>query len=172
MNEGYKRKNHEHRNDLAGEYRWGDTGQIILLIVFIIGIISDLFLLKISDYWQNAIPWYFRIIVFIPLLFIAWYFAQRAHKIVFSQERSELIVIKTDVFSIIRHPMYFGSILIYLGFVILSLSVISLIVFVIVVIFYFYLCRYEEQILIEKLGNQYKSYMKKVPMLIPYIKLK
>jgi len=172
MNKEHKRKSHEHRKDLAGEYRWGDTGQIIFLIVFIIGIISDLFLLKISDSWQNVFAWYFRIVVFIPLLFIAGYFAQRAHKIVFQQERDDLIVIKTDVFAMIRHPMYFGSILTYLGFVILSFSVIALIVFVIVVIFYFYLCRYEEQILIEKFGDQYKNYMKKVPMLIPFIKLK
>ena len=171
MNKGHKRKSHENRKDLAGEYRWGDIGQIILLIVFIIGMISDLFLLKISDSWQNVFPWYFRIVVFIPLLFIAGYFAQRAHKIVFQQERDELIVIKTDVYAMIRHPMYFGSILTYLGFVILSFSVIALIVFVIVVIFYFFLCCYEEQILLEKLGDQYKNYMKKVSMFIPFIKL-
>jgi len=154
MNKGHKRKSHEHRKDLAGEYRWGDTGQIIFLIVFIIGMISDLFLFKISDSWQNVFAWYFRIAVLIPLLFIAGYFSQRAHKIVFQQERDELIVIKTDVFAMIRHPMYFGSILIYLGFVFLSFSVIALIVFFIIVIFYYYLCRYEEQILIEKLGDE------------------
>ena len=171
MNKGHKRKSHENRKDLAGEYRWGDIGQIILLIVFIIGMISDLFLLKISDSWQNVFPWYFRIVLFIPLLFIAGYFAQRAHKMVFQGERDELIVIKTDVFAMIRHPMYFGSILAYLGFVILSFSVIALIVFVILVIFYFYLCRYEEQILVEKIGDKYRNYMKKVPMLIPFIKL-
>ena len=171
MNKGHKRKSHENRKDLAGEYRWGDTGQIIFLIVFIIGMISDLFLLKISDSWQNVFPWYFRIVLFIPLLFIAGYFAQRAHKMVFQEERDELIVIKTDVFAMIRHPMYFGSILAYLGFVILSFSVIALIVFIIVVIFYFYLCRYEEQILVEKIGDKYRNYMKKVPMLIPFIKL-
>ncbi len=56
MNKGHKRKSHENRKDLAGEYRWGDTGQIILLIVFVIGMISDLFLLKISDSWQNVFP--------------------------------------------------------------------------------------------------------------------
>ena len=171
MNKGHKRKSHENRKDLAGEYKWGDTGQIILLIVFIFGMISHLFLLKISDSWQNVFPWYFRIIVFILVLFIAGYFAQRAHKIVFQQERGELIIIKTDVFAMIRHPMYFGSILAYLGFVILSFSVIALIVFVIVVIFYFYLFRYEEQILVEKIGDKYRNYMKKVPMLIPFIKL-
>ena len=172
MKKGYKRKSHDHRKDLAGEYRWGDTGQIILLFIFIIGVISDLFLLKISDSWQNVFPWYFRIVLFIPLLFLAWYFIDRSHKIVFQQVRDDLILINTDVFNIIRHPMYFGSILTYLGFVVLSFSIIALMLFVIIVIFYFYLCRYEEKILIEKLGNQYKDYMKKVPMLIPFIKLK
>ena len=172
MVKGYKRKSHENRMDLAGEYRWGDTGQIVLLIVFIIGMIYDLFLLKISDSWQYVFPWYFRILVFIPLIFLACYFAQRAHRIVFQQERDELILINKDVFSMIRHPMYFGSILIYLGFVILSFSVIALIVFITIFVFYYYLCRYEEQILIEKLGDQYRNYMKIVPMFIPRIREK
>ena len=141
-----------------------------MLIVFIIGMISDLFLLKVSDPWQNAFPWYFRIVVFLPLLFVAGYFAQRAHKKVFEEERKELMVIKTDVFAIIRHPLYFGSILTYLSFVILSLSAFSLVIFVVVVIFYYYLCSYEEQLLIAKLGDEYKNYMKNVPMLIPKFK--
>jgi len=170
MNKGYKRNSHEHRKDLAGEYRWGDTGQIILLIIFIIGMTSDLFLLKLSDSWQDAFLWYYRIVVFFPLLFVAGYFAQRAHKKVFHEERKELMVIKTDVFARIRHPMYFGSILTYLGFVILSLSVIALVIFIVVVIFYYYLCRYEEQILIEELGDEYRNYMKNVPMLIPRVR--
>jgi len=167
MKNGYKGKNNELRKDLAGEYRWGDTGQIVLLFVFLIGVISDLFLLKVSDSLQNVFPLFFRIVLIIPLLIIAWYFIDRSHKIVFHQERDDLILIKNDVFNIIRHPMYFGSILTYLGFVILSFSVIALMVFVFIVVFYFYLCWYEEQILIEKLGDQYKNYMKEVPMLIP-----
>ena len=170
MNKGHKRHSHEHRKDLAGEYRWGDTGQLVFLIVFIIGMTSDLFLLKVSDSWQDAFPWYFRIVVFLPLLFVAGYFAQRAHKKVFEEERKELMVIKTDVFARVRHPLYFGSILIYLGFVTLSASVIALVIFFIIVMFYYYLCRYEEQLLLAKLGDEYKNYMKNVPMLIPRMK--
>lgn len=170
MVEGYKRSSHEHREDLAGEYKWGDIGQLVFVFVFIIGTILDLFLLKLSDSWQEFFLWYFRVVVFILLLLVAGYFAQRAHKKVFHEERKELMVIKTDVYAIIRHPMYFGSILTYLAFVILSASVISLVVFFVVVIFYFYLCRYEEQLLIQKLGDEYKNYMKKVPMLIPWIR--
>lgn len=170
MCEGHKRQEHEHRTDLAGEYRWGDTGQLLLLIIFIFGMTIDVFFIKISNSWQNTVPWYFRIVVFIPLLVIAGYFAQRAHKLVFEEERKELIVIKTGVFARIRHPMYFGSVLTFLNFVILSLSVIALVIFVAIVIFYYYLCRYEEQLLLERLGNEYRKYMKNVPMLIPKIR--
>jgi len=170
MKNGYKRKSHEHRKDLAGENKWGDMGQIIFLIIFIIGMVSDLFLLKLSDSWQSSFPWFFRLVLFISILLTASYFAQKAHKKVFKEERKELMVIKTDVFARIRHPMYFGSILIYLSFIVLSLSVIALVIFIFVVTFHYYLCINEEKILIEKLGNEYKSYMKNVPMLFPKIR--
>lgn len=170
MKKGHKRKSHEHRRDLAGEYRWGDAGQLILFAVFIIGLIADLFIVKISSSWQEVIPWYFHVIVFLPLIVIAGYFAQRAHQKVFQEERKELMVIKTGVFAMVRHPMYFGSILIYLSFVALSFSVIALVIFVIIALFYYYLCRYEEHLLLVKLGDEYKNYMKNVPMLIPRVR--
>jgi len=170
MKEKHKRYSQRHHKDIAGEHRWGDTGQIVLLIVFIIGMLSDLFLLKLSHPWQSMFPWYLRVIIFLPLLFVAGYFGQRAHKIVFKKERKEFMLIENDVYAIIRHPMYFGSILTYLAFVILSFSMISFVVFIVVVIFYYYLCRYEEQILVERLGDQYKKYMKNIPMLIPRIR--
>ena len=170
MREGHKRKSHEHRRDLAGEYRWGDMGQLVLMLVFIVGMVVDVFFLKLSDAWQDAVPWYYRLVVFLPLLIVAAYFAQRAHQKVFEEERKELVVITTDVFARVRHPMYLGSLLTYLAFVVLSLSIVALVMFMIVVIFYYYICRYEEQLLLEKLGDEYATYMKKVPMLIPKLR--
>jgi len=172
MSEGHKRKSHEHRKDLIGEHKWSDTGQIIFLIVFIIGMASDLFLFKLSESWQEIFPWYLRIAVLVPLFLTACFFAQKAHNKVFREERKEPIVINTDVFAIIRHPMYFGSILLYLCFVILSFSLVATVIFIMVIIFYYYICRYEEKLLIEKFGNQYLEYMKKVPMLVPFMKIK
>ena len=171
MTDAYKRKSHEHLTDLAGEYRWGDAGQFFLLIIFIIGMIIDLFYLKILNYWQDIFIWYYRFIVFIILFFIACYFSQKAHQKIFDEERKKLTVIKTDIYGKIRHPMYFGFILLFLSFVILSFSLIALVIFVIIVIFYYYLCRYEEKILIDKLGEDYRDYMKKVPMLFPKIRI-
>ncbi len=170
MNKGHKRNSHQNREDLAGEYRGGDVGQQIFLFIFIIGLISDMLFLKFSDSWQYFFPWYYRVVIFLILIFTAAYFAQKAHKKIFKEERKKLMVIDTDVYSIMRHPMYFGSILSFFAFVILSLSVVAFVIFINICIFYFYLCRYEEKILIEKLGDEYKDYMKKVPMLIPKIR--
>jgi len=171
MKKGHTRKSHEHRKDLAGEYRWGDTGQLVLLMVFIFGMAMDIFVLKVSNAWQDVVPWYLRIVLFLPLFISAGYFAQRAHIIIFQEERKELMVIKTDVFARVRHPLYFGFLLIYFSFVILSLSFIALVIFSVGALFYYYLCRYEEQLLIDTLGDDYLAYMKGVPMLIPRIRI-
>jgi len=161
MNEGYKGRSHEHRQDLAGEYRWGDLGQNILLIVFIVGMVVDVFLVKLSS-WQDVVPWYFRVVIFVPLFLFGGYVTQQAHKKVFQEKREGLMVITTGVYAWLRHPMYFGSLIIYLSFIILSLSVIALVIFGVAVVFYYYLCWYEEQLLIAKLGDEYRKYMKKV----------
>ena len=167
MTPGHKRQNYEDRQDLAGEYRWGDAGQLLFLVVFIIILFSDLFLIKLSNFWQNTVPWYFRVILFIPLFIISGYLARTGLKQVFEEERKELEVINSGVFGIVRHPIYLGSIILFLSFVILSLSILALIIWFAIVIFYYYLCRYEEKLLIKKLGDKYLDYIKEVPMLIP-----
>ena len=169
--QGYKRHGHEHRDDLAGEYRWGDTGQLLLFIIFIAGMISDLFIFRVSIQWQDTFPWYFRLIIFIPLVILSVFFGHNAHKKIFKEQREEIEVIDTGVYGLVRHPLYLGSILAYLSFVFLSFSVVTLSIFIVVILFYYYLCRYEEDLLTHKVGNDYKKYMKKVPMLIPGLKV-
>jgi len=170
MKKGHRRKSHEHRSDLAGEYRWGDVGQLLLLVIFIIGMVSDLFILNISRSWQNVIPWYYRVIIFVPLFLISGYLAQSGLKRVFKEERKELEVIRSGVFGVVRHPIYLGSILMFLSFNILSLSIVALIIWFVIIVFYYYLCRYEEKLLIGKLGKKYRDYMNEIPMLIPRIR--
>ena len=161
------RKKYESRKDLAGEHRWGDTGQLIFLFIFIIGVVIDIFIIQLAFSIQTFAPWYIRVPIFIILFLISGYFSRAGLKKVFQEERKTLQVIDSGVFSIIRHPIYFGSLLMYLSFVILTLSVIGFIIWCAIFVFYYYLCKYEEQLLIQKLGNKYKQYMKHVPMLLP-----
>lgn len=166
----HKRKNYEKRVDLAGENVWGDLGQLILFIVFIVGIILDLVFLRVGQSFVESVPLFLRIIVALPVLIISGYLAQSGLKIVFREERSKLVVIRTGVFSLVRHPIYLGSMLLYLGFIILSMSVIAFGIWIIIIVFYVYISRYEENILIDKLGEEYEQYMRDVSMFIPKIR--
>lgn len=73
----------------------------------------------------------------------------------------------TGVYSTVRHPQYFGWILVHFGMSIL-LSVWYSMLFTPVLIALIYLiARIEEEELISEFGEEYADYQKKVPMLIP-----
>lgn len=169
---GYKRKTHEHRKDLAGEHKLGDIGQIILLIVFIIGLLVDKFVVHFSLPLVQFIPSYLSVLISLPFFIFSFYLARYGLKTIFGEQREELVIIKSGVFSIVRHPIYLGSILVYLGFIIISLSIIAFGIWIIIILFYYYISRYEEKVLIDKLGVQYEEYVREVPMFIPWFRRK
>lgn len=164
-----QRRHHDHRIDLAGEHPWNDAIQLILLSVFIAGMVGDLFFLDISHPLQALVPLYIRIIFSIPVLITSGYFARSGLRKVFREERPELEIISSDVFSIVRHPIYLGSILLYVVFLIVSLSLIALGIWIVIVIYYYYVSKFEEHLLIHKLGEAYLAYKREVPMFIPRI---
>ena len=174
MNErkGYKRKVYEHREDIAGEHSISDIGQIILLVLFITGLLIDKFALHFSMFLAQLYPFYLRILFSLPFFIFSFLLARSGLKIVFGEQRARLIVIKSGVFSIVRHPIYLGSILLYFGFIIISLSIVSFCIWIIIILFYYFISRYEEKVLIDKLGSRYEEYMTEVPMFIPRIKRK
>lgn len=164
---GYKQKMYEHREDLAGEHLISDIGQIILLIIFITGVLVDKLILHFSVFSAEGFPFYLRILLALPFFIFSFVLAWFGIKTVFGKKREELVVIKSGVFSIVRHPIYLGSILLYFGFIILSLSIVAFCIWIIIILFYYFISRYEEKLLIDKLGVQYEKYMNEVPMFIP-----
>jgi protein-S-isoprenylcysteine O-methyltransferase Ste14 len=164
---GYKRKKHEDRKDLAGEHPLSDIGQLILFILFLSGLLVDIFILHFSAFFTQAVSIYFRLFLSIPVFILSFILAFSGLKAVFGEKRDELVVIKNNVFSIVRHPIYLGAILLYLGFIIITLSIISFIIWMIIIFYYYLISRYEERLLIDKLGAQYEEYMNDVPMFIP-----
>lgn len=169
MNErkGYKRKAFKQREDLAGEHSTSDIGQILLLILFISGLLVDRFILHFSDFLTQIIPIYPRVILSLPFFVLSFILARSGLKTVFGEQREELVIIKTGVFSVVRHPIYLGSILLYLALIIISLSIVAFCIWIIIILFYYFISRYEEKLLIDRLGSQYEEYMGEVPMFIP-----
>ena len=164
---GYLRKSHQHRSDLTGEHAFSDMGQLIFLVVFLIVWIADSFVFKYSTFLTQYVSNYIRVPIALIVLVISGLLAWTGLKIVFRETRKEPQVITTGVFSIVRHPIYLGSILLYLGFILLSLSLLSVLIWFIIIIFYYIISRHEEKLLTQRFGSVYEEYKKKVPMLFP-----
>jgi protein-S-isoprenylcysteine O-methyltransferase Ste14 len=77
--------------------------------------------------------------------------------------------VKTNgLYKVVRHPMYFSYILIYVGYLLVSFSLLNLSVFVAVVCSHFIRTLYEEKIL--RKNSEYQTYAEKVPhRILPFI---
>ena len=164
------RKVFSHRDDLAGEHRLGDAGQLILFLVFMAVWITDSFFFKYSSFLNNYIPLAVQISFGIIFLVVAGYLARAGLKTVFGAVREKPEVIRKGVFGIIRHPIYMSEILLYLGLLFFSTSLAAVGVWIIGIAFLHYISRYEEKLLLAQFGDEYRQYMKDVPMYIPRLR--
>jgi protein-S-isoprenylcysteine O-methyltransferase Ste14 len=161
------RKIHENREDLVGEHTFGDMGQVILLLIFLTVWIADSFFLHYSTFLSNYVSLWVKIPMAAIILVIAGALAWEGMKIVFGETREKPAVIREGVFNLVRHPIYLGAILGYLGMIILTLSLAATLVLIIIIIFYHFIARHEEKLLLENFGKDYEEYVREVPMWIP-----
>ena len=157
---------HRHRDNLTGEHRTGDIGQLILFCLFMALWISDM-LLKYSSFLNEYIPVGARLPFGILLLIVSGYMAVTGLSIVFGKQRQSQGVIKKGVFSFLRHPIYLSEIILYLGLLLLNISLAAAFIWIIAIFFLHYISRYEEKLLLVKFGKEYEHYMKEVPMWFP-----
>jgi len=160
-------KGHHNRPDLVGEHKFGDAGQLILLVVFLAVWVSDSFIFHYSDFLAQYVNLSIRIILAAIVLTISFIMARKSLNTIFGTVRERPILIRDGLFRIVRHPVYFSAILLYLGLITLTLSLASVGVWIITILFYIFICKYEEKILIQEFGEDYLQYKKEVPMLIP-----
>ena len=159
-----------HREDLTGEHTLGDAGQLVLFIVFIATWITDAFVFKYSTLLNDYISFYaVRLWLGIIILLVAGYMAWTGLKIVFGTVRESPHVIRQGVFGVVRHPIYLSESMLYLGLILLNTSIAAIGVWIVVIVFLHYIMRYEEKVLLERFGDEYRQYMKDVPMYFPRI---
>lgn len=90
-----------------------------------------------------------------------------SHQALFKNHQPPNSVIKTSILGYTRNPMYFGIILIYVAFICLSISLISVGIFVLVFLVYNKMVNFEEKLLENMFGNEYLDYKSKVPKWFP-----
>ncbi len=123
-------------------------------------------------FYKEAIAGWFllRAAIGTPIVLLSFYFETKAHRVLrkaHSQPEEIKNLIKTGIYSKIRHPIYLGRILLNIGFLIIFPILPMLIVAMVFVLIWYSMAFYEEIILIKKFGKKYKKYKKKVPMFIP-----
>ena len=162
-----QKKAEQQRDDLTGEHAVGDVGQIVLACLFAATWIADTFFFRYTTFLNPYLPLVVRVPLVVSLLALSGYLARTGLSIVFGQEREEPGVIRKSVFNVVRHPVYLSEILLYLGFLILSISLAAVVVWVIAIRFLHYISRYEERMLLARFGQEYEEYIREVPMWIP-----
>jgi protein-S-isoprenylcysteine O-methyltransferase Ste14 len=158
------------REDLVGEHPLGDAGQILLFLLFLAVWVADSFFLKYSTFLTQYVSPYIRIPLAVIVLVLSAYLARSGLRMVFGERRERPEVIRKGVFNLVRHPIYLSALLFYVALLVASFSLLAFGVWIVTVLFYIHISRYEEKLLTQKFGKEYERYMREVPMLFPRIR--
>ncbi len=151
-----------------GEHPFGDVGQLVLLGLFLVVWVGDSFFLRMSTFLSDYVPLYIRLVVLGLALVTAAYLFMSGH-IVVSHERRATGVISTGAFRYVRHPLYLGCILFYLGLSVATASLFSVALLGVIFVFYNYIASYEEKLLDDRFAEHYGSYKKRTGKWVPRI---
>ncbi|OGP94250.1 MAG: hypothetical protein A2157_01525 [Deltaproteobacteria bacterium RBG_16_47_11] len=151
-----------------GEHPFGDAGQLILAVVFLVVWVGDSFLLHKSTFLSNYVPLYIRLVILGLTLIAAMYLFTSGHVVVSHEQRPNSVV-ATGAFRYVRHPLYLASILTYLGLTVSTVSLFSLVLFVGIFVFHNYIASYEEKLLDARFGEEYRKYKGRTGKWVPRI---
>lgn len=136
-------------------------------VAFFIIWFLDSNIFRISIFLNDFVPFLIRLILFILVIISAITFIMVSHRALFKSHEAPNSLITNGILGYVRNPMYFGILLIYVAFIFLSISLISIGLFVIIFLVYNWMVNFEEQILENMYGKEYFEYRKKVPKFIP-----
>lgn len=78
-------------------------------------------------------------------------------------------LVTSGIYRIVRHPIYFGAILVALGLPIGTASWIALPPMLLLIPLVLYRMGIEERLLLEKFGDDYRAYMERTKRLVPFL---
>ncbi len=159
---------HEHTHGIGKEHPRSHEIQLICVAFFLVVWGVDSILLNLTTQLSSEIPWQLRLLVFLILALIAYRLVNGSHRLVLEGvDNAQPKVVAEDVYALLRHPMYFAYIIGFIAFIQLTMSLISVIPFIIAFFLFNKIAAFEEKELIQILGQEYLDYRKKVRRWIP-----
>jgi len=138
---------------------------MILMILFLAVWTIDSFLLRVTTFLFSMTLIWLNVPIGVAIFVVAVYFMNASHKDLFDTKVEGLASI--GVYGRVRHPMYLGTFLFYLGMAVITLSLVAIVVWMITFAYYNTLANFEETLLEERFGNDYLEYKKNVRKWIP-----
>ncbi|MFQ5887270.1 MAG: methyltransferase family protein [Candidatus Hydrothermarchaeales archaeon] len=158
----------EHQLGIGKEHQYNHLIQLGSLIVFLTIWGLDSFVFNLSGKFIRPIGIPIRIGLFSITLISGLYLIKASHDAVLDAKESTS-TITTGAYAYGRHPMYLGTLLIYVSLIFLTMSLVSFIPFIVIFFLYNMLADYEERDLERILGQEYVEYKKRVARWIPKI---
>jgi protein-S-isoprenylcysteine O-methyltransferase Ste14 len=160
----------EKRHGLGFEHPLCDRVQLIMLVLFLVVWGADslgFFIFGYSTVLVDVISFPALVLPSFASLVFGLYLVAKSHKAVFGEADAQPKLLDSGVYSWVRHPMYLGILLFCLAFFFASPSLVSLGILVAFFVFYNKMATYEEESLIQILGEEYVAYQKRVPKWFP-----
>ena len=154
----------KHRR-LGAEHPQWDRIQIVLIGSFLIVMVFDNWSLVSFGYPSILDRVYHLPALLVPAIFLVAggiYLVKESHGAVFGRGGTPELL-DSGVYSLVRHPMYLGGLMILLGFLFLNLSIIALVIWAVYAILCNWMATYEEKDLLRVLGEKYSNYQSRVP---------
>jgi len=158
------------REDLGVEFPHAHLLHVAMPILFSVIWGLDSFVFKFSTVLEAVIPLPVRLGLAGVSVGLAFLLIWLSHEMLFHEIRDPPKVLDIGVFAFVRHPMYLGVLLIYVGFIFSTLSLISLVTWVSFLFVYDRMATYEEKDLTRMFGDAYSNYQRRVPKWFPLVK--
>lgn len=152
------------------EHPYGDRGQIVGLFVFLLIWGLDSFVYKETTMLAAVIPLSIRLTAAGLTFLLAVYLVGTGHRVISGDSSEDRGLLKEGAFARLRHPLYGGSLLFYLSLCLTTLSLAALAVWCLISVFYNIIAGYEEKLLLEKYGDEYRRYQQNVPRWLPRLR--
>jgi protein-S-isoprenylcysteine O-methyltransferase Ste14 len=140
-----------------GEHPWGDSGQLVLLGLFVAVWIGDSFVWRRTTFLAPCLPLALRLAVLAFALGGGTLLVRSGHRVAGHGGRNEGLV-SDGAFRYVRHPLYLGSVLFYAGLAASTASLAALALTALIFGFYDRIATFEEGWLEARHGEAYRAY--------------
>jgi len=140
-----------------GEHPWGDVGQLVLLGLFLVVWIGDSFFWRVTTFLAGVVPLPARLAILVLALATGALLVRAGHTVL-DPGRPTGGIVSSGAFRHVRHPLYLGSVLVYLGLAVSTASLAALALTAFIFAFYDRIATYEETWLEARHGETYRAY--------------